>query len=87
MRHGRLLPPKQRCSTGWHSVKERQSFGLKTVFPSRITVRIPVWGEAGDSPIGWAVFKDVKPMVTGSTGMLTSPTNIDLFAEAATPSP
>ncbi len=83
---GTWMPPQPQPERfhGLALIKERQSFGLKTVFPSRITVRIPIWGMTGDSPIGWAVFKDVKPMVTGSTGTLTSPMNVDLFAEAPT---
>jgi len=60
-------------------IKETQSFARDTTFPPRLTVRIPVWGNEGDKPLGWAIFKNVKPTLTGSTPELMWPMNRDIF--------
>jgi hypothetical protein len=56
-----------------------QLFARNTVFPPRITVRVPVWSETQESPIGWAVFPNVAPVKTWSVSFLTELGRSDIF--------
>jgi hypothetical protein len=74
--------PKPEDFEGLHLVKETQALPHNTIFPERLTIRLPIWDKAKASPVGWAVFENVKPVVTGDTTRLMWPMNIDIFDPA-----